>query len=145
MSELAEILIEYSCYGYRGKPIVTGETGIETGSSRLIQRYMAGKPLPFKPKEWREIVTQAFGILNDNEWYPLATLIVGLPEETEADVMETLGLIDDLRKYKAFLVPLLFVPVEDYILRGERGIDLRLLSDWQWEFLTSCWEYNIDI
>lgn len=50
VSELAEILIEYSCYGYRGKPIVTGETGTKTGSSRLIQRYMAGKPLPFKPK-----------------------------------------------------------------------------------------------
>lgn len=145
VSELAEILIEHSCYSYRGKPIITAETGIETGSTRLIRKYMAGKSLPFKSEEWRNLVCQAFGILNDNDWYPLATLIIGLPDETETDVIETLELIDDLRKYKAFLVPLLFVPLEGCILKGEREIDLNLLSEAQWEFLTSCWEYNVNI
>ena len=39
------------------KPIVTAETGIETGSVRLMRKYMAGKMLPYKPEQWREIVT----------------------------------------------------------------------------------------
>ena len=113
VKEAAEILIERNWHGYCGRPIVAAETGIETGSVRLLRRYMAGKPLPFKPEEWRELVPQAFGVLNDNDWFPLATLIVGLPEETEDDVIETLELIDDLNRYKAFFVPLLFVPLEN--------------------------------
>lgn len=145
VSELSEILIEHNCYGFRGKPIVTAETGIETGSTRLIEKYMKGKPLPFKPKEWRDVVCQAFGILNDNDWYPLATMIVGLPEETESDVLETLELIDDLRAYKSFLVPLLFVPLKGCALGGKRGINLRRLSDVQWQFITDCWRYNVDV
>lgn len=142
VKEVSEILIEYNWYGYRGKPIVTAETGIETGSARLIGKYMAGKPLPFEPEKWRELVCQAFGILNDNDWYPLATWIVGLPDETEDDVVETLELIDDLGGYRAFFVPLLFVPLEKCLLENQRGVELDNLSELRWEFLTECWEYN---
>jgi radical SAM superfamily enzyme YgiQ (UPF0313 family) len=140
--EVSEILIEHSHYGYRGKPIVTAETGIETGSARLVRKYMVGKPLPFKPEEWRELVCQAFGILNDNDWYPLATLIIGLPDENEDDVTETLQLIDDLYESKAFFVPLLFVPLESCLLNNQRGAELGSLSKVRWELLTKCWEYN---
>ena len=142
VKEASEMLIEYSWYGYRGRPIVTAETGIETGSARLLRKYMAGKPLPFKPEEWRELVCQAFGILNDNDWYPLATLIVGLPDETEEDVIETLELIDDLDEYKAFFVPLLFVPLEKCLLEDQCGAELDTLSELRWEFLANCWKYN---
>ncbi len=145
VKEAAEILIERNWHGYRGKPIVTAETGIETGSTRLLRKYMAGKPLPFKPEEWREIVPQAFGILNDNDWFPLATLIVGLPGETEDDVIETLELIDDLGEYNAFFVPLLFVPLEKCRLENQSGAELNSLSKLRWEFLTECWEYNVRI
>ena len=141
--EISEILIEHSFYVYRGKPIVTAETGIETGSTLLIRKYMAGKPLPFKPEEWRALVCQAFGILNDNDWYPLATLIIGLPDENEDGVIRTLQLIDDLDKHRAFLVPLLFVPLDNCFLKDQRGTDLDSLSKIRWEFLTKCWEYNV--
>ena len=143
--ELSEILIEHSFYSCGEKPIVTAETGIETGSSRLIRKYMAGKPFPFKPEEWRELVCQAFGILNDNDWYPLATLIIGLPDENEDDMTETLELLDDLDKYRAFLVPLLFVPLEDCLLKSQRGADLDSFSRLRWKFLTGCWEFNVRV
>jgi radical SAM superfamily enzyme YgiQ (UPF0313 family) len=110
-----------------------------------MRKYMAGKPLPFRPEEWRELVPQAFGILNDNNWFPLATLIVGLPDETEDDVMETLELIDDLSDYNAFLVPLLFVPLEKCRLENQSGAELNSLSRLRWELLTECWEYNVRV
>ena len=113
VQEAAEILLEHHWYSYRNKPIVTSETGIETGSTRLMRKYMAGKMLPFKPEQWIEIVNQALGILNDNCWYPVLTFIVGLPDEQEDDLIETLELVDDLEEYRAFYVPLLFVPLED--------------------------------
>jgi len=145
IKEASEILIEHSWFGYHGKPIVTAETGIETGSARLIRKHMVGKPLPFKPEDWRELVSQAFGILNDNDWYPLATLIIGLPDETEHDVIATLELIDDLNQYRAFFVPLLFVPLEGSLLSKKHGAELDSLSKLRWELLTRCWEYNVHI
>lgn len=121
IKDLAQILIEHPWYSHDGKPIITGETGIETGSVRLMKKYMAGKMLPYKPEQWPEVVEQAFGILNDNDWYPLATLIVGLPDETEDDVNETLTLMDNIKDYKAFYVPLFFVPLEDCMLMHKKG------------------------
>jgi radical SAM superfamily enzyme YgiQ (UPF0313 family) len=145
IKQVAEVLIEHSWYNHNGKPIVTGETGIETGSVRLMKKYMAGKMLPYKPEQWKEIVEQAFGILNDNDWYPLATLIVGLPEETEDDVVETLSLMDDLKDYNAFYVPLFFVPLEDCLLMNKQGAEYDSLTKLRWEFLSRCWEYNVHI
>ncbi|MCW4022108.1 MAG: B12-binding domain-containing radical SAM protein [archaeon] len=145
IKEASEMLIEHNWYYYRGNPIVTAETGIETGSTRLIRKYMAGKPLPFKPEDWKELVPQAFGILNDNDWYPLATLIIGLPEETEDDVNETLELIDALQDYKCFFVPLLFVPLEKCHLDDKKGAELDSVSELRWSLLTKCWEYNVRV
>jgi radical SAM superfamily enzyme YgiQ (UPF0313 family) len=143
--EVAEILIDHNWYCHGKKPIVTSETGIETGSIRLMQKYMAGKALPFKPEQWKEVVTQAFGILNDNSWYPLATLIVGLPDEKEEDVADTLELMDDLKDYNAFYVPLFFVPLENCLLMNKHGAELDSLSKIRWEFLIRCWQYNVRI
>jgi len=145
VKELSEILVEHNWYSHDKKPIVTSETGIETGSVRLMKRFMAGKMLPYKPEQWQEIVSQAFGILNDNDWYPLATLIVGLPEEKEEDVLDTLELMDDLRDYQAFYVPLLFVPLENCLLMNRSGADLDSLTKARWEFIVRCWQYNIRI
>lgn len=142
VKEAAEILIDKNWYSHGEKPIVTSETGIETGSIRLMRKYMAGKMLPFKPEQWKDIVSQAFGILNDNDWYPLATLIIGLPDEMEEDVAETLELMDDLKGFNAFYVPLLFVPLENCSLMNKRGAEIDSLTRARWEFLTRCWEYD---
>ena len=145
VKELSEILVEYNWYKHEKKPIVTSETGVETGSVRLMRKFMAGKMLPYKPEQWQEIVSQAFGILNDNDWYPLATLIVGLPDEKEEDVLDTLELMDDLRDYQAFYVPLMFVPLENCLLMNKSGAELDSLTKARWEFIVRCWQYNIRI
>lgn len=145
VKELSEILLEYNWYNHEKKPIVTSETGVETGSVRLMRKFMAGKMLPYKPEQWQEIVSQAFGILNDNDWYPLATLIVGLPDEKEEDVLDTLELMDDLRDYQAFYVPLMFVPLENCLLMNKSGAELDSLTKARWEFIVRCWQYNIRI
>jgi radical SAM superfamily enzyme YgiQ (UPF0313 family) len=145
IKQLAEILIEKSWYSFSKKPIITAETGIETGSSRLMKKYMAGKMLPFQPEQWQEVVTNAFGILNDNDWYPLATLIIGLPDEKEEDMLQTLELMDDLKDFNAFYVPLFFVPLENCVLMNKKGQEMDSLSRARWDFFIKCWEYNIKI
>ncbi len=145
VEEMAEILITKSSYRRRGKPYITAEAGVETGSPRLFKEKMAGKALPFKPKEWPDIVVQSFGILNDNNWNPLTTWIVGLPGEREEDVLASLELLDRLKGAIAFYVPLLFIPLRPSILSEGSRPEIESLTDLQWEFFTRSWEYNLDI
>lgn len=145
VSEVAEILLEKSWGTLDGRPFFTSETGIETGSTRLIQKYMAGKPLPFKPEDWLNIVTQAFGILNDNFGYPLATWIIGLPDEKEEDILASIELVEDLKGTKGFFVPLFFVPLGESTLRKATVTDLKSLSELHWEFFAECWKYNLNV
>ncbi|MGD6851484.1 MAG: B12-binding domain-containing radical SAM protein [Candidatus Bathyarchaeia archaeon] len=87
------------------------ETGIETGSPRLVEKLMPAKTHPFKPSQWREVVFTGMGLMHDYRLVPACTLIVGLPDEQESDVLKTMELIDDLKDYRSLIVPLFFVPL----------------------------------
>ncbi|MHA1266692.1 MAG: B12-binding domain-containing radical SAM protein [Candidatus Helarchaeota archaeon] len=142
VAEVSHLMQDYTRFHYNGKGIIAAETGIETASPRLIKKYMRGKPLPFTPDEWPEIVLQGFGILNDNNWNLCATLITGLPGEIDADVIKSIELVDELFNYRVFLVPLLFANLHECILRNERRPNFDGLSDLQMEFFMRCWERN---
>jgi radical SAM superfamily enzyme YgiQ (UPF0313 family) len=142
IEELSSILIEKTKYTHFGKPHITVEVGVETGSIRLLKKYMKGKALPYSVEDWHELVPNAVGILNDNGWYPLATLMTGLPGEREEDTLATLELLDRLKDCKMFYTPLIFIPLEDCMLHEAKRVDLKSLSDVQWDFIATCWRYN---
>jgi radical SAM superfamily enzyme YgiQ (UPF0313 family) len=121
------------------------EVGMETGSVRLMKKYMSSKMLPFKPEEWHDVVTKAIEIMNENYIWPLATLIVGLPGETDKDTVATLELLDKLKHNKLFYVPLLFTSEDDCMLRKAQHMDLKHLTPLQWELLATCWRHNIEV
>lgn len=152
LEELTPILIEKTKWNpetsrlYR-KPFVSVEVGIETGSVRLMKKYMKGKALPYSVDNWPEIVVQGIGLMNDHDWWPLCTIMTGQPDETEEDVIATLNLIDDLRDHNAkmFYTPVLFIPLKDAVLGKHQRTDLKNLSELQWEILARCWRNNIDV
>ena len=116
------------------------QTGIETGSPRLIDLHMRYKPYPFKPKEWPDVVEKAFGISVDNYLIPAATIIVNLPYEKEKDVLMTVELVERLKRYKSLLVPMLYVPPENH------GYNMRFLEDakwYHWELYRAIWRHNM--
>jgi len=87
------------------------EIGLETGSAQLAKKIMPAKAFPFKADEWPQVARQGFGIMHDHKLIPAATLIVGLPEETEDDIMKTMELVDDVKDCRSLIVPLFFVPL----------------------------------
>ncbi len=125
----------------KGQPWLAGQTGIETGSPKLIREHMAGKVLPFKAEEWSDVVEMSFGICSDNHWIPCATLIMGLPKETEEDVLRTIELIERLRSYKSLIVPLFFVPMG--AISGEKPFSSEDLKPYHWELMISCWKHDV--
>jgi len=117
------------------------QTGIETGSTSMIERYMCRKPAPFKPIEWKSVVESAFSICDEYNWIPAATLIVNLPGETENDVLQTIDLVESLRSYRSFIVPLLYVPAT-----GNASKPMRFLEDakhYHLELYRLVWRHNL--
>lgn len=87
------------------------EVGIETGSPRLARKIMPAKAAPYPPEKYPEVVEEAFAIMADSSIIPAATFILGLPGETEDDVLATVELIERLRPYPSIIVPMFFVPL----------------------------------
>lgn len=87
------------------------EIGLETGSAKLAAKIMPAKAHPFKPEEWPEVARNGMGLMHDNMLVPACTLIVGVPEESEDDVLKTMELIDDVKDCRSLIVPLFFVPM----------------------------------
>src|SRR4030042_1286294 len=87
------------------------EIGIETGSPAIAKKIMPAKAHPFKAEEGPEVVKAGMGIMHDNMMVPACTLIVGLPEEREEDVLKTMELVDELKDCRSLIVPLFFVPL----------------------------------
>jgi radical SAM superfamily enzyme YgiQ (UPF0313 family) len=149
LEELTPILMEKTFWtpkeGYR-QSFITAEVGIETGSVRLMNKHMQGKALPFSVDKWPELVCQGIGMMNDHDWWPLCTIMTGQPDEAEEDVKATLDLIDDLRAQNAkmFYTPVLFIPLDDAMLRKAKRSNLESLTELQWMVLTKCWKNNID-
>ncbi|MCP5113067.1 MAG: B12-binding domain-containing radical SAM protein, partial [bacterium] len=116
--------------------------GIETGSPRLAAQTMSGKALPFEIKDWQEIVVEGTAILNENNWFPVYTFIVGLPNETDDDVKQSLDLLYRLRKFKILYVPSIFTPLDDTRMASGHALKPRELTKLQWEFILTAWKMS---
>jgi radical SAM superfamily enzyme YgiQ (UPF0313 family) len=116
--------------------------GIETGSVRVARQIMAGKALPFDIKDWPHIVLNGLEILNRNNWFPVCTLIVGSPGETDEDSRATLDLLYEAerRGLHGMWVPSIFTPLVRTRMQNGEGIrETRHLSPLQWQVIMKAW------
>jgi radical SAM superfamily enzyme YgiQ (UPF0313 family) len=144
---VAQLLVEKSDYKLGGKHIAAVEVGIETGSPELFKKHMAGKCRPFKPEEWPDVVLSSLSFLEQYDWIAMATVIIGLPEETDEDVKHTANLLEDIDNngLRTFLVPLIFVPLGTCSLREIALKTFSDLSESQVDVFARAWEHNIKV
>jgi hypothetical protein len=120
--------------------------GLETGSVKMAKKIMPSKGVPFNIEEWPSIVLEGLRVLNENNWFPAMTLIVGNPDEDDEDVMATLDLIYEMerRGLFAFLIPSIFTPLHDTRMEMEKGVtQTRQLTPLQWQLMMKCWKMNL--
>jgi radical SAM superfamily enzyme YgiQ (UPF0313 family) len=132
-SKIAEIVVQK-------QPWWGVEVGIETGSTEIARRIMPAKAHPFRAEDWPEVVRIGMGLMHDNKLVPACTLIVGLPDEKEEDVIKTMELVDDLKSARSLIVPLFFVPLgrlkrEDWFRQTE-------MSELHKQLLFQCAEHD---
>jgi radical SAM superfamily enzyme YgiQ (UPF0313 family) len=147
LPELAPILVSKSQHTVGGKKFATVEVGIESGSVNIMRKYMKGKAFPFKIDNWPDIVCDGIAALNTHDIYPLCTIIVGWPGETEADSQQTAKLLEKLHDQESqmFYTPIIFIPIEKTPLGKSRRISPKNLSRTQLNIIARCWEYNVEI
>ena len=120
--------------------------GLETGSVRMARQIMPSKGVPFSIDDWPSVVLESLRVANQNNWFPMMTLIVGNPGETDQDVQETLDLVYEMerRGLFAFLIPSIFTPLHDTRMEHQTGVThTRQLSPLQWQLLMKCWKHNL--
>lgn len=120
--------------------------GLETGSVRMAKQIMPSKGVPFHIEDWPSVVIQGLSVLNENNWFPAMTLIVGNPGETDEDVMATLDLVYEMerRGLFAFLIPSIFTPLHDTRMEKAKGVtQTRQLTPLQWQLMMKCWKMNL--
>jgi len=152
IEKLSEILLDKSplhlpMYStHPKKKILSPLIGLETGSVRMAKMMMPAKASPFPIEEWPSVIIQGLTILNRNNWFPVMTLMIGNPGETDEDVKATLDLIYEMerRRLFAFLVPSIFTPLHDTRMENKKGVtETRELSPLQWQLMMKCWKMNL--
>ena len=129
----------------KGKALVP-LIGLETGSVRIARELMPSKAVPFKIDDWPSVVIRGLEILNRHNWFPMLTIMVGNPGETDDDVRETLDLVYEMerRGLFGFLVPSVYTPLEGTRMEHQRGVTTsRALSKLQWQLILACWRQNL--
>jgi len=120
--------------------------GLETGSVRIAKKIMPSKGVPFAIDDWPSVVLEGLRVANENNWFPVMTLIVGSPDETDEDSMATLDLIYEMERRGLFaiLVPSIFTPLHDTRMEKSRGVEeTRKLTPLQWQVMMKCWKVNL--
>lgn len=152
IKELSELLLPKSpihfpyLSSHPEKKALAPLIGLETGSVKMAKKIMPGKGVPFPIDHWQSVVLEGLKVLNENNWFPAMTLIVGNPDETDEDIMETLDLVYEMerRGLFAFLIPSIFTPLHDTRMEMEKGVtQTRELSKLQWQLMMKCWKMNL--
>ena len=114
------------------------QTGLETGSARMIRKHMPWKVKPFSPEEWSQVVYDGIKLLNENYYFAANTCVVGLPGEDDDDVRETIELVRKLDGMATIVAPLLYTDYHN----PENTITAKKMTRLQWELYFRCWLLN---
>src|SRR5919202_443614 len=114
--------------------------GVETVAPRMVKKHLGVKTKPFQPEEWGAVVREGCKILNQNNWFPALTLIIGWRDETPDETQYTIDLIDDFRQMnmRGLVAPLLYQDFSE-----KNSMHFGNLNEAQFTLFWKCWQHNL--
>ena len=116
--------------------------GIESANGHLVQRNGQGKIAPFRAEDWEEMVREVANRMTESGFFPVFSVILGLPGETPDDIARTIELVKYLGTKRAVVFPIFHEPVLcDDPKRGVQFNLMRMRED-HLKLYTMCYEIN---
>jgi radical SAM superfamily enzyme YgiQ (UPF0313 family) len=116
--------------------------GVESANGRLVQAVGPGKMLPFSPDDWEDVVRRTAERLVRAGFFPVFSIILGLPDETPEDVARTLKLVRYLQTKRAVVFPIFHEPVRRKDPRDGEPFRIGRMRADHLELFTTCYEGN---
>jgi len=116
--------------------------GAESANGRLVEKMGRGKLGPFGADEWDEMVRTAADRLDEAGFFPVFSIILGLPGETAEDVARTRELVRFLSERRAVVFPVFHEPLPTGRAVGDERFTVDRMSPEQLELFRACYEIN---
>lgn len=112
--------------------------GVETASGELLKANGGGAKIGKDGTgRWPDLCREQMERLCAAGFFPMVSLVVGLPGETEEDAFKTLEWVRDIRRLRISVFPVLFAPVD-----GSRGIRACDMSPNHWRLMQTAYNLN---
>lgn len=109
--------------------------GVETASGELLAAAGCGTKLgPGGEDGWAGLCTKQLKRLVRAGFFPMASIVVGLPGETAEDTRHTLAWVESVSGECLAVFPMLYAPID--------GTTPEPLNELQWHLIRSCYAIN---
>ena len=112
--------------------------GVESANGHLVQAVSPGKLAGRRPEDWPDMVREAADRMIRTGFFPVLSVVLGLPGETGDDVARTHRLVDDLIGAGAVIFPIFYEPITP----GLRPFDLQTMRADHLDLYVACYENN---
>jgi len=116
--------------------------GVESANGWLVHANGKGKIAPFDPGDWESLATEAVSRLAEAGFFPVVSLILGLPGETPDDVARTLRWVRRVAEQQAVVFPVFHEPVRFDEERHGVPFKKNAMRLDHLELYTTCYEIN---
>jgi radical SAM superfamily enzyme YgiQ (UPF0313 family) len=112
--------------------------GVETASGELLKSSGSAGKLAGTPADgWGQLCADQVRRLCAVGLFPMVSLIIGLPGETDSHVRQTLAWVRSLSNLRISVFPMLHAPID-----GAAPPDPRALKPLHWELVRTCYDLN---
>jgi len=111
--------------------------GVETAAGMLMKANGRAKMAGCPANEWADLCKTQVRRLCRAGFFPMVSLVLGLPGETPDDAQATLEWVQSLSRERVSVFPMLYAPVD-----GTQPPDVRRLSLLHWRLIRECYALN---
>jgi radical SAM superfamily enzyme YgiQ (UPF0313 family) len=109
--------------------------GVETASGALLRSAGCGPKMGgWSDDDWPAVCTDQLGRLCRAGFFPMASLVVGLPGEKPDDLRRTIQWLDTIRHLRLAVFPVVYAPVD--------GSVPPTLTKLRWQLIRECYRFN---
>ena len=113
--------------------------GVETAAGQLLaDNGGRAKMLPHAIEEWPDLCHEQVRRLARAGFFPLVSLVLGLPGETEGDIQTTTAWVEQLRHERVAVFPMFHAPLD----AGAPGFGVADMTAAHWRLFRACYRLN---